>query len=1050
MTTERTASQNPTSAPTSEPTQDVELDAEQALHIPDSLAASSFGQWGDSSYGPTLSGSGASKLGQSVVAPVVACARGYLTMTRDTVRDVMKANVISPQSTAGKQLVRGVGDMDALLMPWFAPEYVTEYWRNGFIVPSSVQYRPHPANVAVDPKTGKIRKYENLAGQQLVLGVHPATPPSWLTEAVPVVMLAEGALKGDSALTALLRANGISDAELSYQDGDEDPDTARRRLRTLLETRIPSGGVKGTDGRVLIITLVGVTTWRQNPEWNSLRLKATAVWVALDGDVGTNPNVWKQASDLFEHLRHRDAKPLLVDLSDVPTEDGHKVGIDDYFATGKNWRDMTSHLSLRLPDRPRRDDSGVDVRMDEQTRTFQKKVDGGPNQQSQWTTMAGMIARVTNIDQKRAVSPGEAATGIYDETAPLDPDGNRCQVEVSWFDPKDDAPKVGIVEGPIEIVSTQPSRWRDPRISADVPPEVHMIGDWPPSDPGFLKAMKLHRLEQTNTRSSWSHMGWVPVPGKSPVFIVGKQVIGVEGDDPSLASSAVTSAVLQNAELFGVVVCDDTSEVVDAARNVLETYFGCWSNRRDASTMLSLAMRPVVPIQSHLVACLTGHSGLGKSFSSAAIMAFWQPHPDIWGNRSLPGSASDTASDAEVSVSVTPIWVIDDQAPSSDPMAQARGQAKVNEIIRNVHNGGSKGRRRQDMSAQQKFTPRAVLVVSAESPPQEQSIINRIIHIQAQAGFLVPDREPTTRLLKMMSTSNDAAKITGYALTRMATMAAENGWKTVRDYWASNFEFVKDNLERKLKAANSDAGDPTRRSEVVADLAMGAMLLCFTIDELGLKAEFPNLMDQMMADMFSIADDGFNENRTVDVGEETVHRLRTLLGSGQAHIIGAGVAGPPVVVGPTGSKSKADQANQNLGWDLAASASQDSRPLGARIGVLLYDRVNNNEPVVIIDPRAALALIQQKWGHDGHSAASTWNAVWQAGKCYDRTWTRKKRNKGSQAADHVIRVMVDGNTFDGVPFSLASLANISEEGVNQLGCRTAPSVVSKNPLGSAA
>lgn len=1010
----------------SAPAQPLQLGDEQALTVPDSLATTSFGQWGDGNYGPTIFGSGAVKLGQSVVAPVVAAARGYLTLTRDTVRTVMKQNGVSPQSIAGRQAVRGVGDMDALMMPWYKPEQVVDYWRDGYIVPSSVQYRPHPGNVLVDDKTGKLRKYENLSGQALVLGVHPSTPPSWVTEAVPVVMLAEGALKGDSALTALLRANEVPDTELAYQPGDENPDTARRRLRTILETYIPAGGPKGTDGRVLILTLVGVTTWRQNPEWNSLRLKETEVWVALDGDVGTNPNVWKQASDLFEHLRHRDAKPMLVDLSDVPTEDAHKVGIDDYFASGKTWRDMTGHLSLKLPERPERDDSGADVRMDEKSRTYQRRSEGAPGQTPHWWSVLSIVARVVAVDRKRAPSPSEAATGIYDPTAPLDPDGNRCQVEVSWFDPLDDAPKVAVVEGPIDVVSTQPSRWRDPRVNANVPPEVHMLPEWPPSDPGFLKAMKLYRMGETNTRSSWSTMGWVPVPDKTPVFIVGNQVIGADGNDPSLASSAVTSDVLQNAEHFGVQLCEDLDEVKGAVRRTITTYYDCWSNRRDASTVLALAMRPIVPIQSHLVAVFTGHTGLGKSFSSAAIMGFWQPHAGVWGNRSLPGSASDTASDTEVSVSVTPIWVIDDQAPSSGPNGHARGQAKVNEIIRNVHNGGSKGRRLPNMSAQQKFTPRAVLVVSAESPPQEQSIINRIIHIQAQKGFLVPDREPTTRLLKMMATTNDAAKVSGWALQWIATQAQELGWKEVREYWASNFEEVKDNLERKLKASNSDSGDPTRRAEVVADLAMGAMLLAFMVDELDMNAEFPDLMDRVMLDMISVADDGFNENKTIDTGEETVHRLQSLLSVGKAHVAGAGVAGPPVVVGKSGNKAIADLANQNLGWELASSASSESRPRGEKIGVLLYDQANGNRPVVLIDPRAAFLLVQKEYGSDGHSVASTWTAVWDAGKCLT-TWKRGKLNKGSLASDYIVRPTIRGYPAHGVPFGLAELIGYGDE-----------------------
>lgn len=1005
---------------------------------PDTLADTPFGQWNTDSYGPTITGSGATKLAASIVSPLVATARGYTTLTRDNVKNTLRTYGLATQSIAGRQVLRGVGDRDALLMPWFKPDDVVQIIRDGDASPSSVQYRPHPANAATDPN-GKKRKYENLSGQALVLGVHPATPLSWLTEPVGRVLVTEGAIKGDAALTALLRNAGVTDTELAYQPGDEDPTTARNRLRNLLEDHIPSHGPAGQDMRVLIVTLVGVGTWRQNPEWNTLRLKNTAVWVAFDGDIATNPNVWKQAADMWDHLKNRNANPMLVDLSQVPAEDGQKVGIDDFFATGHTWLELAAHLSATLPPRPQRNDDNVDVRMDGHSLTFQKRVDQGPNLPPAWQTQAALVARVVGVDQKRAVSPTEQATGIYDPNSPLDPDGNRCQIEVTWADPDTGETLTSRIEGPVDITSTPPSRWRDPRISAAVPPEVHMHPDWPPADPGFTKAMKLYRRTEVVSRSSWSHMGWVPVIDESPVFIIGAQVIGPDGDNPDKASSAVTTDVLSNANRFGVELTDDMDELRNAMRNVIDTYYACWTHRRDTTAIIALALRPVVPVQSRLVCVLSGGSGLGKTFSEAAIMGFWQPQPDIWSTRSLPGGVSDTASDIEVSLSATPIWVMDDLAPSSDAMAQARAQGKVNEIIRNVFNGTSKGRRRQDMTAQTKFVPRALLVVSAESPPQEQSIINRIIHIQAQSGFLVPDRAPTNRLTEMLKTTNDAAKVTGYALRRMAGLCRDNTWEAVRSFWTSTYEMQKQNLQAKLRENNPDVnGDPTRRAEVIADLTLGVLVVRHILDWLGMQDEYPNLVDEMLDDVYRIADDGYNENKSIDVGEETLSRLKALLDSGKGHIIGAGVAGPPVVAGETGDATKADLANQKLGWQLTSGRDRDPVPLGERLGVLLYDRKNNGEPVVLINPRAALVLIQRQWGNDGHSAQSTWTAVWQAGQCYPHTWTRRVRNKGSNASDYVVRVMLDGAVYEGVPFPLATIAGIGDAGVQALGLVNTP------------
>ena len=104
----------------------------------------------------------------------------------------------------------------------------------------------------------------------------------------------------------------------------------------------------------------------------------------------------------------------------------------------------------------------------------------------------------------------------------------------------------------------------------------------------------------------------------------------------------------------------------------------------------------------------------------------------------------------------------------------------------------------------------------------------------------------------------------------------------------------------------------------------------------------------------------------------------------------------------------------------------------------MYDTLCNNEPVVIIDPRTALQLIQKQCGNDGHSATSTWNAVWDADQCFVGSWSRHKRSPTTY--DYQVRANRDGITNTGVPFQLSTLTGVSQDVVNALCVRTAPAV----------
>src|SRR5699024_4502054 len=149
-----------------------------------------------------------------------------------------------------------------------------------------------------------------------------------------ISLIAYAIIPGPSALTALLRASRVIESKKEYELlSDDNPDEALHDL--MLE--VPQ------NKRVLILSLVGVQNFKQNPEWYPISLSNSSVWLAFDGDAASNLQVWKAANDMLTFLsesKHVAPDRLhFVDLSPVETDSGEKVGIDDFLSDHGTWKD---------------------------------------------------------------------------------------------------------------------------------------------------------------------------------------------------------------------------------------------------------------------------------------------------------------------------------------------------------------------------------------------------------------------------------------------------------------------------------------------------------------------------------------------------------------------------------------------------------------------------------------------------------------------------------------------------------------------------------------
>lgn len=294
--------------------------------------------WEIPDYAATGStGSAAGKLASSAVAPLVAMARGYESL--DSLQALTDAGKRLPMpgkaSQQGVRMSEAVQRGDLLIMPWFTHDDIVQGEKT-YTPPKPATVQLKPAKPESDAK-GLPRKYEFASGRGTPIGMHPAIPTSWIDK-TPVVLIAEGLLKGDSALTGYLLANGCKRDDLSWTDDDTTGDraadvrAARAKLSFLLERIDP-------DNRVLILTIGGVDNWKNNPEWRTIRLNGRIAWLGIDGDVEINRNVHRAANELWDFLKKKKAKPSLL-APTVIGGDGNKVGIDDYLAKYGDWHGL--------------------------------------------------------------------------------------------------------------------------------------------------------------------------------------------------------------------------------------------------------------------------------------------------------------------------------------------------------------------------------------------------------------------------------------------------------------------------------------------------------------------------------------------------------------------------------------------------------------------------------------------------------------------------------------------------------------------------------------
>lgn len=1052
-----------TPAAASQPTTPAEMPAvPDDLSVADLLDGQARVPWTPNDYailgifGPT-----AEKMHSSAIAPIVAAARGYAQIN-DTNRAAAKKKYGLPEwsTKQGKGLSKSLKEGDVLLMPWYRADIITHYQKDGVTLnPTTIQYRPESPRVHREIKADgtvkeRVAKYEFVAGDPSIIGLHPATPVEWLRadensrQNIDTWLIAEGLFKADAAISGMLMASeNISDEDLLVTDALTHNEYIDRL--TLLMKRLER------HLRIPVLCIGGVYNWRNNPEWSAFRFDDKDVWIGIDGDVDENRAVWIAANQLWGVLEKKKATVKLLTPRGYPTDGGDipKMGIDDYlFAVGTWDRLVSTCLHTELPPIPDDDDisfvgqwrvTSDDCAVEE---CVPKKDEAtGKQIGASWEERVPMGGRITKISKKRSPSPQEMATGVLGAGVSDNDESieSEVEIEVTWKN-IDGTIETHIIVGPHSILNYGPEQWD--RHGARIPPEVTAHPAWPPrggksAEHSWLGAIKKHRIEERSAPTVWTRMGWVPTgdAGSIPSFIVGEQVISHKDED-TVTEPGVGESNLNRALSFGVgdpvlphLSFDDEeyrAKVDKDLRKVLTHYVHNepWTEPGVGPLIIAAALRPVVPLRPKGTIMNVGAPGRGKSFTAGAFMGFWGRYPGVWASDDLPGSALDTATAIELAISRAPVWVIDDYHPSVDGRKAQKMEDTIADIIRSQFNGGGKNRSNQFMGTPKRNDPNTALMVTGENELSGTSVRQRMVTITMRKGSLAKSRDVTDQMERLYNRDGAPSRLTQHFIRFMQYYASVNGgWEALVKEAEHIVEQAEIQMEERLRAdltvSKKRVGELFADYRVVLEwLSKMAAVLGWSARERKIFGMGDGQMSAAIADMIAQQSEAM---ATRTPGVSLLQALYSTLSAGKAHIInGTDFSQPPAA-------NDTDTAVAlTLGWGVSGGTDNGLRPLGPSIGYLVQPNVDgDDEPTVLFDLTTAFAEAQKAFPRllpGGQVEAASWSAAFEEDLLDMRLLKSSKAR--SKTKPYKIRERLNNSrsyTDNLVPVRLSTLLGIS-------------------------
>lgn len=998
--------------------------------------------WSAEDYKGFVHGEGAEKLASSAVAPLVAFARGYADITKDNVAAIAAQHGFKVGGQGQPQRLKRAAANDAdgpgaMIMPWFSAETVANAEKFGKTAKSTIgQFRPAMPELG---DKGRPLKYEGPAGGSLPRDLHPGVPAEYVNGANDVIF-AEGMLKGDSALSAYLLANGATIDEMHVDEGMT-VEQARAEIKAIMNA-IPE------EKRVVILTVASVTTTNASPqEWIGLRFKGRRGIIAFDADVTSNVDVYRFASRFWNAIEKTGMKPMLLSPKITSGDAGEfaKIGIDDYLADHSTWDDLWAKITDTLPERPwgkdekpvgslRVDPDGASVSMAMATTDSHGHQTG-----IYWEEVCPIGARIIGTRYNRYPNAQEISTGVFGAGV-----SHKIQatVEVEVKFRRNGVIESHTVIGPARMVAHSPAEW-DKMDGTYIPSEVFMHAAWPPEQGmKWMSAVKEFCADERSEKTAWKRIGWVPSKGQDPIYLTPSAILADPETDPYKTNECwVTEEELEGATNFGVGESPEgdfndpayREHVSKVFKKTVEMFIEkkVWTRSENAAAILAGAFRPAIPLPIRTPMYLSGSAGSGKSWSAGVMMAPHAARPGCF-SRVLPGSAKDTELAIQMAVARTPIWVVDDVAPSTNARQSELESSKAGNIGRAAVNGSTKRRSNAQLGSAETHTPYALTVVTGENELTIASERGRYINLTFGPGSLNTDTKIVDEMMEFRRSGTEAPALNAGLINfvRWSAKRHEGGWAG----YYKELEETKVGLSKKVESLmeknGAKKGTTARPAELASDLLLTLSVMSDLAIELGMDTQFVAQfhITQLGKKIVKLVSDSHATNSERTPGMSLLEALRSVLASGQAHVVHVDdSANAPI----KGDDSESDTGNSSsflntrLGW--RADPTGAMRPMGETIGMVL-NHATTGEPVILFDPTIAFKVAQSRYPvllPPGQNGDASWPAVWNEGLTFDG-WTRQKSKSGGLLSTVQVK-RGQGFRPRGVPIALDTVINGKHE-----------------------
>jgi hypothetical protein len=641
-------------------------------------------------------------------------------------------------------------------------------------------------------RDGKPVKYETAAGARMCLDVHPRVRPLIGDPSIPLVVT-EGLRKADSA----------------------------------------------TSAGIPCIGLLGVYNWRGKNtrgaaaalgDWESIALRGRDVYIAFDSDVMRKATVAKALERLKAFLESRGATALIIYLPEG--EDGSKVGLDDFLATGATKEEL---FALAEPE----------VR---QSSVAVSGVRGSAYRQD-----ADGLLRVTfgRGGKEKLIRLSNFTGQILASVIEDDGVSQRRSVDLLVH--------AGETEHRLRVSSADFHSLKF--VAEKLGPEAIVY-------PGNYVRDHIRAAIQCFSRDFpellvYSHTGWRKLD-QGWVYLHGGGAIGASG-----AQLGIEVSLPDDLERFRLPVPPQGPDLQKAVREVLALL--AIAPPEISTSLIALVFRTVISGVDFGVH-LSGSTGVFKTELAAIIQQMWGPDLNA---RHLPASWLSTPNSLEALgfAAKDTVLVVDDFAPRGSTSDVQRFHRDADRLLR--AQGNHAGRQRMTADGELRLTrpPRGAVLSTGEDIPQGHSLRARLLVLEI--GPRTVDKGILTAAQKRAAEGVYAKALAGFV-----------------QWLAGRYEAVSAEVAKRAGEIRdqSDLGNGHRRTpDIIANLIAGWEQFLNFVGEYGAisPAEVVEMKARGSAALLRAGESQGAVQRVSDIAGRCMELLRALFVGGTCHLAGS-------------------------------------------------------------------------------------------------------------------------------------------------------------------